>query len=67
MHNSKWYWTLSYLGSTITGCVSISAFASLVGIPIGITSSALGLKICEITAAIDKYKPIIEKKEKEAW
>ena len=26
------------LGSTITGCLSISAFASLVGIPIGITS-----------------------------
>ena len=26
--------------STITGCASISAFASLVGVPIGITSSA---------------------------
>ena len=38
--------------STITGCVFISAFASLVGIPIGITSSAIGLKICEITAGI---------------
>ena len=38
--------------STITGCVSISAFASLVGIPIGITSSAIVLKICEITAGI---------------
>ena len=33
------------LGSTITGCVFISAFASLVGIPIGIKSSAAGLKI----------------------
>ena len=33
------------LGSTITGCVSISSFASLVGILIGITSSAIGLKI----------------------
>ena len=42
------------LGSTITGCVSISAFASLVGIPIGITSSAAVLKICVITAAIKK-------------
>ena len=31
---------------TITGCVPISAFASLVGIPIGISSSAIGLKIC---------------------
>ena len=30
------------LASTNTGCVSISAFASLVGIPIGITSSAIG-------------------------
>ena len=33
------------LASKITGCVSISAFASLVGIPIGITSSAIVLKI----------------------
>ena len=30
------------LGSTITGCVSIFAFASLVSVPIGITSSAIG-------------------------
>ena len=42
------------LASTITGCVFISAFASLVGIPIGITSSATRLKICAITAAIKK-------------
>ena len=52
------------LASTITGCVSISAFASLVGIPIGITSSAIGLKICAITAGIKKYKSIIKKKKK---
>ena len=30
--------------STITGCIFISAFGSLVGIPIGITSSGIGLK-----------------------
>ena len=36
------------LASTIRGCISISAFASLVGISIGITSSAMGLKICAI-------------------
>ena len=42
------------LGSAVTGCVSISAFPSLVGIPIVITSSAVGLKICVITAAIKK-------------
>ena len=50
--------------STIIGCVSISAFASLVDIPIGITSSAIGLKICVITAGIKKYKSIIKKKKK---
>ena len=31
------------LGSTITGCVCLSVFASLAGIPIGITSSTTGL------------------------
>ena len=46
--------------STITGCISISAFASLVTTPIGIASSAVGLKICVITA--EKYKSIITKK-----
>ena len=54
------------LGSTITGCVSIFAFASLVGIPIGNTNSAIGLKICAITAGIKKYKSIIKKKKKKA-
>ena len=40
--------------SAVTGCVSISAFASLVGIPISITTSAVGLKICAITTGIKK-------------
>ena len=31
----------------ITGCFSVSTFASLIGIPIGLTSFAIGLKICE--------------------
>ena len=52
---------------TTTGRVSISAFASLVGTPIGATRSAIGLKICSITAGIEKYKSIIKKKEKEPW
>ena len=52
------------LASTITGCISISAFASLIGIPIGITSSAIGLKICAITAGIKKYTSKIKKKKK---
>ena len=46
---------------TLTGCVFISAFASLIGVFIGITSSALGFKICAITAGIKKYKSIIKK------
>ena len=40
------------LASAMTGCLSISAIASLLGIPIGITSSAIGLKICVIAAEI---------------
>ena len=48
--------------SAITGCVSISAFVSLVGIPIGIMSSAIAFKICAITAGIKKYKSIIKKR-----
>ena len=55
------------LASTITGCISISAFASLLGIPIGITSSEIGLKICAITVAIKMYMSIIKRKEKETW
>ena len=69
--HKKVCWTLNcieqflILGSTITGCDSISAFASLVGIPIGITSSAIGLKIFAITAAIKIiYKSIIKKRKR---
>ena len=39
-------------------------FGSLVGIPIGITSSAVGLRSCVITAAIKKRKSIIKKKKR---
>ena len=39
-------------------------FISLLGIPIGITSSPIGLKTCAITAGIKKYKSIIKKKNK---
>ena len=52
------------LASTITGCVSVSAFSSLVGIPIGITSYAIALKIFAITAGIKKCNSIIKKKKK---
>ena len=52
------------LASTINVCISISAFASLLGIPIGITSYAIGLKNCAIAAGIKNYKTIIKKKKK---
>ena len=55
---------LLILVSTVTGCVSISAYVSLVGIPVGIASSVVGLKICVKTTGIKKYKSIIKKKKK---
>ena len=54
---------LLILISTVTGWISISAFASLVDIPVGISSYAVVLKICVI-AGIKKQKSIIKKKEK---
>ena len=47
---------------TTPKCISISFFASLVGIPIGITRSATELKIRAITVGIENYKSIIKKK-----
>ena len=55
-NHKKVFTTINYiehfliLASTITGCISISVFNSLLGIPIGITSSAIGLRICAIVA-----------------
>ena len=57
-------WSLLITISTSNGCVSISAFASLVRIRIGIASSTIGLKICVIGAGIRKYKLKINKKRK---
>ena len=48
--------------SAITGCISISAFASLPGIHVGKTSSVIGLKMCAIAAGIKNS--IIKKKKK---
>ena len=68
--HKKVFTTLNYiehffiLASVIIGCISISVFASLLGIPIGITSSPILLKLCVITAGIKKYKSILKKKKK---
>ena len=40
------------LASKITECISISAFASLLGVSIVITNPAIELKICAITAGV---------------
>ena len=45
---------LLILTFVVTGRVSIATCASLVGIPTGIASSAVGLKICAIAAGILK-------------
>ena len=48
----------------MNNCISISDFASLIGIPIKIRSSAIGLKICAIAAGIKTFKSIIKKKKR---
>ena len=64
LYNLNYIEDFLILVPTITGCISISAFASLLGIPIGIMSSAIGLKICAVTAGIKKCKSIIKRKKK---
>ena len=44
--------------------VSIFAFASMFGIPVAITSSAVGLKVCAISEGFKKYNSVIKKKKK---
>ena len=71
--NDKYKKTCKYLNyvehllnlvPTYTSCVWFSAFASLVCVPVGIASSAVGMKICTITAGIKKYKLIIKKRRR---
>ena len=45
---------LLFLIYTVHGCISISSFASLVGMPIEITSSTIRLKICVIITGIKR-------------
>ena len=57
---------LLILVSTVTGFVSISALASLLCLPVGITSFAVGLNFYAITAGI-KSLSYYEEKEQEVW
>ena len=58
------------LVSVVTGCISISAFASLFCIPVGIKIYVIGLKICAIAIwgneviMVVIYEVIIKKKKK---
>ena len=52
------------VASTITESISISAFASLISIPIGITSSSIGLKIPANNVGIKRYTSLIKEKKK---
>ena len=68
--HEKVYIVLNYiehllvLTSTVSGWVFISNFACLVGFPIVIPNSSIGLKIYVIPTGIKKYKSIIKKKKK---
>ena len=55
---------LLILVSTVTGCLWISTFASLVSVRVGIASSAVGIKVFRITSRFKKYKSLIKKKKK---
>ena len=50
----RYFNCIEYSLIIISGCVSISVFASLVGISTGITSSAIGVKTFVITTGIKK-------------
>ena len=52
------------LASTVTGSFSVFLFSSLAANPVRITSSAIGLKICSITAGIKKLSQLKRKKRK---
>ena len=55
---------LLILVSALTWSVLISDFDSSVDISVGMTSSALWIKICAMFAGTKTYKPIIKKKKK---
>ena len=56
---------LLILASTVAGCILTTAFASLVCVPVGITSSVVRLRICAIAAGIKSIAQL-SKKEEEA-
>ena len=47
---------------TVTRCIFISFFSSLVDVSLGVFSSKTGVNICTINGRTKKYKSIIKKK-----
>ena len=52
------------LASAITGCISISDFSSLFGVPIAVMRSAIGVTVCLIAAGIKNFKSIMKNKKR---
>ena len=49
-----------------TQCVSVFALASWIGIPIGIGSATVAIRVCAIAAINEKSKSVIKKKSRKA-
>ena len=64
MQNFELLQILLVFVSAASGCVSVSEFALLFGVPESITSSAVGLTTYAITAGIQKYNSVIKKQKK---
>ena len=62
--NLKYIEHFLILASTVTESISVSIFASLFGIPKGIATFVIGLKVFAITVEIKKYKYIIREKKR---
>lgn len=45
----NYFWNFLDVVSAVSGVVSIYIFASLFAVPVGMTSSSIGLKICAIS------------------
>ena len=58
--------TLTYFNINDYWLFTFSEFDSLIGISVGITSSAAAIKICVITAGTKKLSQL-SRKEVEAW
>ena len=50
---------------TDTGLALISAFASLIDIPVGITTASVRWNVCEITSRVKNYDRVIKKMKKQ--